>query len=134
MEGVEMDGWDEVEAEEVLNAKSEEGEEEGNKKTRQKVHTKSKSVTKKSNKKLLDNSESPDGGMATEMNQHCLVNFAKSSTLCNVVQLKMSNININAVPLPVSYKFAQVHIEALPGAQNRRRDYPTGWSFPYPQA
>ncbi|KZP17440.1 hypothetical protein FIBSPDRAFT_957246 [Athelia psychrophila] len=80
MEGVEMDGWDEVEAEEVLNAKSEEGEEEGNKKTRQKVHTKSKSVAKKSNKKLLDNSESPDGGMATEMNQHVTLMFSSSAS------------------------------------------------------
>ncbi|KZP03775.1 proliferating cell nuclear antigen [Athelia psychrophila] len=114
-EDVEMDGEDE--GEEEFKAKSDdEGEEEqdeeeeGNKKKRKTAPT--KPAAKKSKKS--DDSESPDGGVSIEMNQHVtltfslkyLVNFAKSSTLCNVVQLMMSN----DVPLLVSYKFAQGHI------------------------
>ncbi|KZP05116.1 hypothetical protein FIBSPDRAFT_1052559 [Athelia psychrophila] len=55
-----------------------------------------------------------------------LVNFAKSSTLCNVVRLMTSN----DVPLLVSYTFAQARIKVLPSAQNRRRvRMPTEGSF-----
>ncbi|KZP14403.1 proliferating cell nuclear antigen [Athelia psychrophila] len=67
----------------------------GDKKKRQKALTKSKPAAQKS-KKSSDHSES---WVAIEMNQHVkltfslkhLDNFAKSSTLCNVVQLMMSN-------------------------------------------
>ncbi|OSX62511.1 hypothetical protein POSPLADRAFT_1141431 [Postia placenta MAD-698-R-SB12] len=58
--------------------------------------------------------DAPPEGVTIEMNQHVnltfslkyLVNFAKSSTLSNVVQLMLSN----DVPLLVSYDFNQGHI------------------------
>ena len=112
--------------------------------TRSKQPTK---PSKKSKKSSADSDGEADGGVSIEMNQHVtltfslkyLVNFAKSSTLSNDVQLMMSN----DVPLLVglflfffsfchvvcSYLFDDVGIvqvrpgvhQVLPRAQNRRR-------------
>jgi proliferating cell nuclear antigen len=64
--------------------------------TRSKQSTK---PSKKSKKSSVDSDGDADGGVSIEMNQHVtltfslkyLVNFAKSSTLSNDVQLMMSN-------------------------------------------
>jgi len=86
----------------------EEDEERPKNKKRKKAPSKNGQPSKKSKK----SDELPsDGGVYIEMNQHVsltfslkyLVNFSKSSSLSNTVQLMMSN----DVPLLVSYKFGQ---------------------------
>ncbi|KAI0691263.1 proliferating cell nuclear antigen, N-terminal domain-containing protein [Cytidiella melzeri] len=64
--------------------------------------------------KATDTPELPENAVRIELNSHVnltfslkyLVNFAKSTSLSNVVQLMMSN----EVPLLVSYEFGQGHI------------------------
>jgi proliferating cell nuclear antigen len=93
--------------------KDDEDEDDSNKKKRKKGPAKTASKPAKKAKKSAEDGES-DGGVSIEMNQHVtltfslkyLVNFAKSSTLSDVVQLMMSN----DVPLLVSYKFGQGYI------------------------
>lgn len=90
----------------------EDDEEEGSSKKRKKAPAKNGKPAKKAKKAADD--DAPPEGVTIEMNQHVnltfslkyLVNFAKSSTLSNVVQLMLSN----DVPLLVSYDFNQGHI------------------------
>ncbi|KAH7914874.1 proliferating cell nuclear antigen, N-terminal domain-containing protein [Hygrophoropsis aurantiaca] len=125
---VEMDGEDEEgegdgEGDVEFKAKSddegedeqdeeEEDEEKSSKKRKKAPSTKNAKPAKKPKK----SDEVPsDGGVLIEMNQHVsltfslkyLVNFSKSSTLSNTVQLMMSN----EVPLLVSYRFGQGEIK-----------------------
>ncbi|EGN97665.1 hypothetical protein SERLA73DRAFT_184462 [Serpula lacrymans var. lacrymans S7.3] len=116
---VEMDAEDDEENEnEEVKAKPEDDgeeeqddEEEGRSKKRKKAPAKNGKPAKKAKKS--DDIPS-DGGVSIEMNQHVtltfslkyLVNFSKSSSLSDTVQLMMSN----DVPLLVSYKFGQGHI------------------------
>ncbi|OBZ73426.1 Proliferating cell nuclear antigen [Grifola frondosa] len=88
----------------------EEGEEEVPSKKRKKAPVKNGKASKKAKK---SDDELPDG-VRIEMNQAVtltfslkyLVNFSKSSSLSNKVQLMMSN----DVPLLVAYNFGQGHI------------------------
>ncbi|KAI6102294.1 proliferating cell nuclear antigen, N-terminal domain-containing protein [Pisolithus croceorrhizus] len=96
------DGEDEV------DAKDEEDEEDSSSKKRKKAPAKNGKPTKKAKKS--DDIPS-DGGVMIEMNQHValtfslkyLVNFSKSSTLSDTVQVMLSN----DVPLLVSFRFGQ---------------------------
>ncbi|KAH8091828.1 proliferating cell nuclear antigen, N-terminal domain-containing protein [Cristinia sonorae] len=114
-EDVEMEAEDDDEGE--FKADDDEGEEEveeeeSSSKKRKRAPAKAKKSSKKA-KKSDDDDELPDG-IRIEMNQHVnltfslkyLVNFAKSSSLSNIVQLMLSN----DVPLLVSYEFGQGHI------------------------
>ncbi|KAG8215723.1 proliferating cell nuclear antigen [Butyriboletus roseoflavus] len=115
---VEMNGEDDDEGE--FKAKSddegeeeqEEEEDEDEEKPKNKKRKKAPSKKGQPSKKPKKSEEVPsDGGVFIEMNQHVsltfslkyLVNFSKSSSLSNTVQLMMSN----DVPLLVSYKFGQ---------------------------
>ncbi|KAG6372532.1 putative proliferating cell nuclear antigen [Boletus reticuloceps] len=117
---VEMNGDDDDDGE--FKAKSddegeeeqeeEEEEEEEETKKKNKKRKKAPSKNGQPSKKAKKSDEVPsDGGVYVEMNQHVsltfslkyLVNFSKSSSLSNTVQLMMSN----DVPLLVSYKFGQ---------------------------
>ncbi|KAG5641580.1 hypothetical protein DXG03_004693 [Asterophora parasitica] len=79
-----------------------------------KAKTASSSKRKGKGKKADSDDEDGEPGVRIEMNAHVsltfslkyLVNFSKSATLCNRVQLMMSN----DVPLLVSYEFGQGHI------------------------
>ncbi|KAG9312478.1 proliferating cell nuclear antigen [Chiua virens] len=112
---VEMNGDGDDDGE--FKAKSDdEGEEEQDEdedgKPKSKKRKKAASKNGQPSKKAKKSDEIPsDGGVYIEMNQHVsltfslkyLVNFSKSSSLSNTVQLMMSN----EVPLLVSYKFGQ---------------------------
>ncbi|PPR05343.1 hypothetical protein CVT26_011607 [Gymnopilus dilepis] len=103
--------------EEQDNEDEDEDEEGGSKKRKKKANGTSKPAKKpktaKSKGKAAEEDESADG-VVIEMNQHVcltfslkyLVNFSKSSSLSNKVQLMMSN----DVPLLVSYDFNQGYI------------------------
>ncbi|TDL30091.1 proliferating cell nuclear antigen [Rickenella mellea] len=96
--------------------KSDADEDSSNKKKRKKAPASANGkAAKKSKKKSGDDDDDGSvGGVSIEMNQHVtltfslkyLVNFAKSQSLSDTVQLMMSN----DVPLLVSYKFGQGHI------------------------
>ncbi|KAF8123575.1 proliferating cell nuclear antigen, N-terminal domain-containing protein [Boletus edulis] len=116
---VEMNGDDDDEGE-FKSKSDDEGEEEQEEEEEEEEETKKKNKKRKKapskngqpSKKAKKSDEVPsDGGVFVEMNQHVsltfslkyLVNFSKSSSLSNTVQLMMSN----DVPLLVSYKFGQ---------------------------
>ncbi|KAJ8585694.1 proliferating cell nuclear antigen [Rhizopogon salebrosus TDB-379] len=120
-EDVEMDA-DEEEGDGEFKAKSDdEGEEEQDddeeeeKSTKKRKKAPAKTNGKPAKKVKKSEEGSAEGGVMIEMNQHVsltfslkyLVNFSKSSTLSNTVQLMMSN----DVPLLVSYKFGQGEIK-----------------------
>ncbi|KZT65497.1 proliferating cell nuclear antigen [Daedalea quercina L-15889] len=114
-EDVEMNGDGEEDDEQEFKPKGEDDEEdeeeESSSKKRKKAPAKNAKPSKKAKKD--DDDELPEG-VKVEMNAHVnltfslkyLVNFSKSSSLSNVVQLMMSN----DVPLLVSYEFGQGHI------------------------
>ncbi|KAF9221160.1 proliferating cell nuclear antigen [Gyrodon lividus] len=118
---VEMDGAEEDEDGEFKAKSDDEGEEEqedeeDEEESTSKKRKKAPSKKVKPTKKVKKTEEVPsDGGVLIEMNQHVsltfslkyLVNFSKSSSLSNTVQLMMSN----DVPLLVSYKFGQGDIK-----------------------
>ncbi|OAX37637.1 proliferating cell nuclear antigen [Rhizopogon vinicolor AM-OR11-026] len=118
-EDVEMDEEDENEEFKVKSddegeeEQDDDEEEEKSSKKRKKAPAKTNGKPAKKAKKADETSA--DGGVLIEMNQHVsltfslkyLVNFSKSSTLSNTVQLMMSN----DVPLLVSYKFGQGEIK-----------------------
>ncbi|GLB39354.1 hypothetical protein LshimejAT787_0605160 [Lyophyllum shimeji] len=110
------EGEEEQEADE-----DEEGSESGKKRKKSSNSSKpaKKAKTASSSKKgkgrkTDDSDDEGEGGVRIEMNAHVsltfslkyLVNFSKSASLCNRVQLMMSN----DVPLLVSYDFGQGHI------------------------
>jgi len=114
-EDEEMANGDDDEAE--FQAKSEgEGEEEvsDSEKKKRKRTAASSSKAKKKVKKTADSSAEGAGGVHIEMTQHVnltfslkyLVNFSKSATLSDTVQLMLKN----DVPLLVSYTFGQGYI------------------------
>ncbi|CCM05240.1 uncharacterized protein FIBRA_07450 [Fibroporia radiculosa] len=116
-EDVEMNGdksEDDGEAESEQKSDEEgDGDEDGKpSKKRKKAPAKASKPAKKAKKASED--DVPEEGVSIEMNQHVnltfslkyLVNFAKSSSLSNRVQLMMSN----DVPLLVNYEFGQGHI------------------------
>ncbi|THG94067.1 hypothetical protein EW026_g7327 [Hermanssonia centrifuga] len=117
-EDVSMNG--EEDDEEEFKADDEDGEEEqeedSSSKKRKKAPAKATGKATKKAKKSKDGDDDGDlpDGVRIELNQHVnltfslkyLVNFSKSSSLSNVVQLMMSN----DVPLLVSYEFGQGHI------------------------
>ncbi|KZT30027.1 proliferating cell nuclear antigen [Neolentinus lepideus HHB14362 ss-1] len=110
---VEMNGDGEDDEEFKGRSDDEDGEEEeeGSKKRKKKAPAKNGKVSKKAKRSLDDD---PPNAVRVEMNQHVtltfslkyLVNFSKSSSLADKVQLMMSN----DVPLLVSYEFGQGHI------------------------
>lgn len=107
-DGGEFKAESDNEGEDEVDAKDEEDEEESSGKKRKRAPAKNGKPTKKAKKS--DDIPS-DGGVLIEMNQHValtfslkyLVNFSKSSTLSDTVQVMMSN----DVPLLVSYRFGQ---------------------------
>ncbi|TFK45716.1 proliferating cell nuclear antigen [Heliocybe sulcata] len=107
---VEMNG-DGEEEEEYNNEDEEEEEDSDSKKRKKKAPAKNGKASKKAKRSLDDD---PPNAVRIEMNQHVtltfslkyLVNFSKSSSLADKVQLMMSN----DVPLLVSYEFGQGHI------------------------
>ncbi|KIK17231.1 hypothetical protein PISMIDRAFT_233081, partial [Pisolithus microcarpus 441] len=107
-DGGEFKAESDNEGEDEADAKDEEDEEESSGKKRKRAPAKNGKPTKKAKKS--DDIPS-DGGVLIEMNQHValtfslkyLVNFSKSSTLSDTVQVMMSN----DVPLLVSYRFGQ---------------------------
>jgi proliferating cell nuclear antigen len=118
-EDEEMANAEEDEAE--FKAKSEdedegEGEEEvsDSEKKKRKRAAASSSKAKKKAKKTVESSGEGGGGVHIEMTQHVnltfslkyLVNFSKSASLCDTVQLMLKN----DVPLLVSYTFGQGYI------------------------
>ncbi|EPQ52950.1 proliferating cell nuclear antigen [Gloeophyllum trabeum ATCC 11539] len=114
-EDVEMNG-DAEEDEEFKgrsdNEDEEDEEEQENKKRKKKASTSKNGKPSKKAKRSLD--DDPPNAVRIEMNQHVtltfslkyLVNFSKSATLADKVQLMMSN----DVPLLVSYEFGQGYI------------------------
>ncbi|KDQ55021.1 hypothetical protein JAAARDRAFT_195907 [Jaapia argillacea MUCL 33604] len=110
--GDDEEGDGEFKARSDDDGEEEQDEEEGqNKKKRKKAPAKAAKPSKKAKKSADDDSA---GGVRIEMNQHVtltfslkyLVNFSKSSTLAEKVELMMSN----DVPLLVNYEFGQGHI------------------------
>ncbi|KZP17442.1 hypothetical protein FIBSPDRAFT_957249 [Athelia psychrophila] len=71
------------------------------------------SPQQRSRKSRQTTRKAPTAGHVT-LSLNDRVNFAKSSTLCNVVQLMI--MMSNDVPLLWSYKFAQAYIKVLPNA------------------
>ncbi|THH28941.1 hypothetical protein EUX98_g5249 [Antrodiella citrinella] len=114
-EDVEMDDDEDAEfkADEEEGEEEVDDEEESSSKKRKRAPAKDTKKKSKKAKKSDDDDELPEG-IRIEMNQHVnltfslkyLVNFAKSSSLSNIVQLMLSN----DVPLLVSYEFGQGHI------------------------
>ncbi|KAI0045952.1 proliferating cell nuclear antigen [Auriscalpium vulgare] len=116
VENAETNGDAEDEGEFKAKSDDEEGEEEvsdsESKKKRKRPST-SNGKPKKKAKKSADD-DLPSGGVSIEMTQHVnltfslkyLVNFSKSATLSDTVQLMLKN----DVPLLVSYTFGQGHI------------------------
>ncbi|KAH7925770.1 proliferating cell nuclear antigen [Leucogyrophana mollusca] len=116
MDGEEEEGDGEFKAKSDDEGEEEQGEEEEEEEKSGKKRKKAPAKNGKPAKKAKKSDEVPsDGGVLIEMNQHVsltfslkyLVNFSKSSTLSNTVQLMMSN----DVPLLVSYRFGQGEIK-----------------------
>lgn len=121
---VEMNGDDEEEGEDGdeefkqdddgEEEQEDDEEEEGSNKKRKRASEKAKAKPAKKKKTSKDNNEDLPEGVKIEMNSAVnltfslkyLVNFSRSSTLSNVVQLMLGN----EVPLLVSYEFGQGHI------------------------
>lgn len=118
---VEMNGADDEEDEDFKGG-DEDGEEEldeddqdeGSSKKRKRASEKAKAKSAKKKKTSKDDDEELSEGIKIEMNSAVnltfslkyLVNFSRSSSLSNVVQLMLGN----DVPLLVSYEFGQGHI------------------------
>ncbi|TEB26747.1 proliferating cell nuclear antigen [Coprinellus micaceus] len=113
-EDEEMGDVDE-DGEEEQDDESEDEEESNGKKRKKKASSSSKPAKKaKTSKSKKGDDDDDTSGVLIEMNQHVsltfslkyLVNFSKSGSLANKVQLMMSN----DVPLLVAYEFDQGHI------------------------
>ncbi|KAI0338851.1 proliferating cell nuclear antigen [Trametopsis cervina] len=115
-EDAEEDGEDEVDDDEEADGKKRKRSGKSSDKPAKKAK---KASQKRKSKKSADNDDDddddlPENAVRIELNSHVnltfslkyLVNFSKSGSLSNVVQLMMSN----DVPLLVSYEFGQGHI------------------------
>ncbi|KAJ3527696.1 hypothetical protein NMY22_g9687 [Coprinellus aureogranulatus] len=112
-EDEEMGDADE-DGEEEQDEEDDDDDEESGKKRKKKASSSSKPSKKAKTSKKKSDDDDDISGVLIEMNQHVsltfslkyLVNFSKSASLANKVQLMMSN----DVPLLVAYEFDQGHI------------------------